>query len=200
LQQVCITNGLYLINGSGQNVYYLSIQYNSFQYGNQILATPVPTALPVGFTAPANWVGYPTASRTPYIEILNNNFGTFLGFSVGNYPGTGRTTSYSVNSRITPVGSTVNSIILRCSLVNNRVGNPMDILDSFTIGGTSFGANINYAPSVNKWVKLSAGSFSSFLITFSDQNLNLISALDNNILITLLFRFSPRMKNDISSM
>jgi len=84
-----------------------------------------------------------------------------------------------------------NSIILRCSLVNNRVGNPMDILDSFTIGGTSFGANINYAPSVNKWVKLSAGSLSSFLITFSDQNLNLISASDNNILITILFRFSP---------
>lgn len=191
LQQVCITNGLYLINGSSQNVYYLSIQYNSFQYGNQILATPVPTSLPAGFTAPSNWVGYPTASRTPYIEILNNNFGTFLGFPVGTYPSAGQTTSYSVNSPKTPVGSTVNSIILRCSLVNNRVGNPMDILDSFTIGGTSFGANINYAPSVNKWVKLSAGSFSSFLITFSDQNLNLISALDNNILITLLFRFSP---------
>ena len=34
LQQFCITNGLYLVNGSGQNVYYFSIQYNSYQYGN----------------------------------------------------------------------------------------------------------------------------------------------------------------------
>ena len=74
----------------------------------------------------------------------------------------------------------------------------MDILDSFTIGATSFGTNINYAPSVNKWVKLSAGTFSNFLVTFCDQNLNLIQALDNNILITLLFRFPSKklLKNE----
>lgn len=193
LQQFCITNGLYLINGSGQNVYFFSIQYNSYQYGNQIITTLVPTALPSGFTAPANWTGFPSVSRTPSIEILNNNFGTFLGFTAGFYPALNTTSNYSVNSLITPVGSFVNSIIIRCSLVNNRVGNPMDIIDSFTIGQTNFGANINYAPSVNKWVKLSSGTFSNFLITFCDQNLNLIEALDNNILITLLFKF-PSVK------
>ena len=193
LQQFCITNGLYLINGSGQNVYFFSIQYNSYQYGNQIITTLVPTALPSGFTAPANWTGFPSVSRTPSIEILNNNFGTFLGFTAGFYPALNTTSNYSVNSLITPVGSFVNSIIIRCSLVNNRVGNPMDIIDSFTIGQTNFGANINYAPSVNKWVKLSSGTFSNFLITFCDQNLNLIEALDYNILITLLFKF-PSVK------
>jgi len=189
LQQYCITNALYLVNATGQNVYYLSIQYNSFQYGNQIIATPVPTTLPAGYTNPAG-MAFPTVSRTPYLEVLSaNNFGTFLGFTSGTFPNAGQTTSYSVNSPITPVGSYVNSIILRCSLVNNKVGNPMDILDSFTIGATSFGANINYAPSVNKWVKLSSGTFSNFLITFCDQNLNMLQALDNNILITLLFKF-----------
>ena len=80
---------------------------------------------------------------------MNNNFKTFLGFPVGNY-GINQSTNYSTNSTLTPQGSTINSIIVRCSLVNNRVGNPMDILDSFTIGATSFGSNINYAPSVNK--------------------------------------------------
>ena len=75
-----------------------------------------------------------------------------------------------------------------------NLGNPMDIIDSFTIGQTNFGANINYAPSVNKWVCLSAGTFSNFLITFCDQNLNIIQALDINILITLLFKFpSPNL-------
>jgi hypothetical protein len=198
LQQFCITNGLYLVNGSGQNVYYFSIQYNSYQYGNQVITTLVPTSLPSGFTAPSNWIGYPLVSRTPTLEILNNNFGTFLGFTAGLYPALNTTSSYSVNSPITPIGSYVNSVIIRCSLVNNRVGNPMDIIDSFTIGQTNFGANINYAPSVNKWVKLSSGTFSNFLITFCDQNLNLIQALDNNILITLLFKFpSPRLlKNE----
>ena len=198
LQQFCITNGLYLVNGSGQNVYYFSIQYNSYQYGNQVITTLVPTSLPSGFTAPSNWIGYPLVSRTPTLEILNNNFGTFLGFTAGFYPALNTTSNYSVNSPITPIGSYVNSVIIRCSLVNNRVGNPMDIIDSFTIGQTNFGANINYAPSVNKWVKLSSGTFSNFLITFCDQNLNLIQALDNNILITLLFKFpsTKLLKNE----
>ena len=100
----------------------------------------------------------------------------------------GTTVNFSGNSGITPVGSTVNSIILRCSLVDNKVSVPMDILDSFTIGGVGFGQNINYSPQVSKWVKLSAGSFSNFYITFCDQNLNNLSALDNNIMVTLLFR------------
>ena len=188
LQQIMISNGYYLINGSGQNVYYYSIQYNSYQYGNQVLAYTVPTSLPSGYSAPSNWAGYPSVSRTPYITITANTFGTFLGFTAGNYPAANYTQAYSANSSITPVGSTVNSIILRCSLVDNKVGTPMDILDSFTIGGTSFGANINYASTVPKWVKLSSGSFSNFYITFTDQNLNLLAALDDNILITLLYR------------
>jgi hypothetical protein len=52
LQQYCITNGLYLVNDSGQNVYSFSIQYNSYQYGNQITTTLVPSSHPGGFTTP----------------------------------------------------------------------------------------------------------------------------------------------------
>ena len=197
LQQWMISKGYYLINGAGQNVYYYSIQYNSYQYGNQLLAYLVPTSLPAGYSYPAgytistifNGAGFPTVSRTPSLSILVNTFGTFLGFSAGDYPSTANNTANSsINSTITPVGSTVNSIIMRCSLVDNKVSVPMDILDSFTIGGVGFGNNINYAPQVAKWVKLSTGSFSNFLITFCDQNLNNLAALDNNIMVTLLFR------------
>ena len=92
------------------------------------------------------------------------------------YGGNTHTATYSVNSSITPVGSTVNSFIVRCSLVDNKVGIPMDILGSFTIGRTSFGADINYSQIVPKWVKLASGSFSNFYITFCDQNLNLLAA------------------------
>ena len=68
-----ISYGYYLINGSGQNVYYYSIQYNSYQYGNQVLAYTVPTSLPSGYSAPSHWAGYPSVSRIPlsqYLEIL----------------------------------------------------------------------------------------------------------------------------------
>jgi hypothetical protein len=65
----------------------------------------VPSSLSSGFTAPSNWVGFPSVSRTPTLEILNNNFGAFLGFTTGLYPALNTTSDYSVISPITPIGS-----------------------------------------------------------------------------------------------
>ena len=79
---------------------------------------------------------------------------------------------------------------MRCSIVKNTVASPNDILDSFPIqSGSAFGTNINYLPTIPRWVRVSAGNFSNFVITFTDQNLNLLASLDNNILITLLLKF-----------
>ena len=80
LQQWFISNGFYLRTSAGQNVFYMTVQYNTFQYGNQILATPVPTSLPTGYTQPSNFSGYPTVSRTPYITILSASSNSFNNF------------------------------------------------------------------------------------------------------------------------
>jgi len=207
LQQFMITNGFYLYNTStGQNVYYISVNVNAFQYGNQILAYAVPTSLPAGLSIPTGFTtstifggyGFPTVSRTPYFTfpqlLTTPTIGTFLGFgstsSTVNIPAAGSTTNQSNNSTFTPQGSQVNSLIMRCSIINNPVSSVPDILDSFPIpSGTSFGTNINYTPQIEKWIKLNSGSFSSFTITFTDQNLNTLTALDSNILITLLIKF-----------
>lgn len=213
LQNWMISNGYYLINSStGQNVYYIQMVYNTYQYGNQLLFSPVPTSLPAGYSLPSGYTtgtifggnGFPTVSRTPYITIYNltnNSFGNFLGFGNTstdiNIPATIPTiTSYSINSTSTPIGSTINSIIMRCSIVKNNVSTPNDILDSFSItANTAFGTNINYTPAIPKWVKVSGGSFSNFIITFTDQNYNLLPALDSNILITLLLKFPDKKNN-----
>jgi hypothetical protein len=129
--------------------------------------------------------GFPLVSRTPSIEILSNNFGTFLGFTTGLYPNFGFTTDYNVLNTFTPVGSNINNLIVRSSLVDNEVGFPTDIVDSMAITST-FGSNINYVPPVLKWVKLASGIYQYFTITFVDQNLNRVYALDNNICITLM--------------
>ena len=52
--------------------------------------------------------------------------------------------------------------------------------------------NINYTPNIEKYVKVSSGSFSNFILTFNDQNFNLLQALDNNILITILLKFPSK--------
>jgi hypothetical protein len=136
IQQFCVSNGFYLIENSTQNyVYYINVLFNPTYYANQIILKTVPTVIPADFTVPANWAGYPTVSRTPYVEILStNHFGKFLGFTAGNY-GINSEVAYSGNSNQTPVGSTVNSLIISCSLVNNNVSSQTDVVDAFAING-----------------------------------------------------------------
>ena len=188
LQQFCVSNGLYLIENSTQNnLYYINVLFNPTYYANQIILKPIPTSLPSGFTAPANWAGYPTVSRTPYVEILSNNhFGKFLGFTEGNYV-FNSTIAYSGNSNQTPVGSTVNSLVIRCSLVNNNVSSQTDVVDAFAING-DFGRNLNFNNNIEKWIKLNAGRYSSFTVSIVDQNMNDIQILDSNILINFIVR------------
>ena len=198
IQQTCIANGLYLIDNNNNYVYYLILTTNITSYANQILALTVPLTLPSGYTQPTNWIGYSTYSsvRTPYITIPNNNtFGVFLGFTAANYPPSLQTTSYSINSnQMPPVGSNVNSIIMRCSLINNSVTFPSDILDSFPITNVSFGSNISFSNNIEKWIKLTPGSYSSFSLTLVDQNLNNLVMNDPNILITLLISLKNKLK------
>ena len=186
IQQFCITYGLYLINSSGQYVYYLTLLYNINTYGVQLITTLVPTSLPSGYTEPSNWIGYYSTSLCPQLVILNNNFGKVIGFNQGTYPSV-NTSNASTLNQIIPIGSNVNSVIVRCALVENHCGVPTDILDVFPITST-FGSNINYQPYALKWVKLSTGIYQYIDIVFSDQNLNTLVIQDTNLTISLLIK------------
>jgi len=186
IQQECINQGYYLINASGQYVYYLTLLYNPTTYGVQLICQPVPTSLPGGWSTPTNWNGFPTTTLVPILQVESAEFGKLIGFNAGNYPPNySTTTNYNILNTFTPVGSNINNLIVRSSLVDNEIGFPTDIVDSLAITST-FGSNINYVPPVLKWVKLSAGIYQYFNITFVDQNLNSIYALDNNVCITLM--------------
>ena len=190
IQQFCIEKGMYLTDGSGNNVYFVSITPNSTAYANQIITKLVPLDV-TGYTQPTNFAGYPLVTkRPPYIEILSNNFGKYLGFTAGNY-GITQTADYNVLSNIIPSATTVNSLLVKCSLVHNGCSNQSDILDAFAIGGSSggtFGGNLNYTNNIEKWVRISEGRYNNFIVTIVDQNNNEISILDNNLLINFLIR------------
>lgn len=188
IQQFSIQNLLYMVDSTGNNVYFISLAYNITFYANQLITKVVPTSFPAGHTTPNGFAGLPTVARTPYIEILDNNdFGKLLGFTPGNY-GINKTTNFSINSNIIPKGSIVNSLVVKCSLVNNGVSNQSDILDAFAISGGGFGENLNFNNTIEKWVSLNPGRYSNFTITILDENFNDINILDNNILINFLIR------------
>jgi hypothetical protein len=187
LQQYFIDQKLYLTDASGNNIYYMSFTQNLNYYANQVITKQIPSSLPSGWTAPSGFPYPPTAFRAPYIEILNNNFTKLIGLSTGNY---GRDLSGNLSqlSNITPQAANVNSLIVKCSLVNNGVSNVSDIVDAFAISNGKFGENLNYNNNIEKWVRLSPGRYNNFIVTIVDQNLEDINILDNNLLINFLIR------------
>ena len=189
LENFMILNSLYLIDSStGNYIFYLQLFTSSTYYSNQILSFAVPSSLPSGYTAPVGWPGFPAAASTPLMTVLNNNLTKLLGFSAGSYPPVTQSTNYSILSNLLPpVGSPVNSIIVRCSLIDNAVAMPTDILDSFSINA-SFGSNINYSPNYEKWISVRKGTYSNITITFVDQDFNNIAIVDPNVIITLLIK------------
>jgi hypothetical protein len=199
IQQVCIDYGAYLIDATGNYVYYQQLVYNSTYYAVQLLLFAVPTTLPTGYSyATAGTSGsiytsaikLPTTAYTPRLVLASTgSISAIIGFKAGTtYPSAQTTTQQSILSTLTPVGSTVNSIIMQCSLVHNPVSVPSDILDSMPISSTSFGSNITYDPSFEKFITLSNGTFNNFTFSFRDQNLNEIYARDPNVSITLIIR------------
>lgn len=189
LQQQMILNGLYLINPDGKYVYYVTFLYNPTTYGVQLILQTVPLSLPVGWTQPSNWVGYSATTRTPRITITTNNFGKIIGFAPATYPATTSTVDISFLNTLVPLGSNINSIIIRCNLIDNMIGFPSDILDTMPISNTTFGSNINYTPMGGlKWVKMVAGTYQKMEIQFVDQNLNAMNIIDNNVCISLLIK------------
>ena len=199
IQQVCINYGAYLIDSTGNYVYYQQLVYNTTYYSVQLLLFSVPTTLPTGYSyATAGSLGsvyttavkLPTTAYTPqFVLASTGSIATIIGFKTGpTYPSAQTTTQQTLLSTLTPVGSTVNYLILQCSLVNNPVTMPSDILDSMPIKDTSFGSNITYDPSFEKYVSLSNGSFNNFTFSFRDQNLNEIYARDPNVSIILIIR------------
>lgn len=186
INQFCIINGFYLIDSNGDYVYYFKIVDNATYYKVQLLLYSVPSSLPTGYTLPSNFAGFPTIPTTPEFVILNNNFQILTGFNAGTYGGGNVDLSYL--SQNTPLGANVNSLIIRCSFINNNISFPNDILDVIPIEGATFGENINYSPTFEKWTNIINGSYSSMTISIVDQNYNTIYSLDNNICITFLIR------------
>ena len=196
LQKFMMDNRIHSVDASQNNIFYLSMAPNATVYGNQIILKAIPTTLASGVTSPTgtspSFPGLPTGTaKTPYIEILNNQFTRFLGFTAGNY-GLSATTDQSFVSNITPKGSTVNNLILKCSIVNNNTTNQSDIIDVFSIGaatgGATFGQNLNYKNDIEKWVRITPGTYNSIIITIVDENMQDIAILDNNLLINFLIK------------
>ena len=187
LQSQMVANTHYLINASGDYVYYLEFQENTSRYAVQLNSYPVPTALPTGWSNPGVW-SLPVTAKTPQLTVLStNNFYKVIGFTAGTYPTPTQSTTYSKVSDITPQITPVSSVILTCSIADNRYSIPDNIIFSFAPNVT-YGSQIQVQPSELTWVDIQDGQQQSLTVTFLDQNKNPLPILDTNLVILFSIR------------
>lgn len=187
LQQFCITNGLYLINGS-VNVYYITLVANPNSYGVDLTLFKVPTSLPGGYTAPPNWVGYPTTSVTPKLSF-KANFNRIVGFPASTlYDGAGTQTSWT--STFCPQLSPTSSILVSCNIAFNplALNGSASIMHVFSTKGTAYGSMIIAEPNETIWYDINAASGSQLIVEFFNQDFSPLNLLDPQTTIQLLVR------------
>lgn len=197
LQSVLITNGHYLVNGSGQNVYYLEILENASAYAIQLNCFAFPTALPAGWTNPSG-VTFPGVASTPQFIIpalTTSTFTTLIGVNPGTYPAVVQATTYSKISDFTPKTTPVENVLIRCSLLNNQISNPPDIIYSFNAASTGFGNLINAQPYQFLYLSVNDGYYSNIEIQFIDQQYRAININDPSIIVQLAFKSKNQTKS-----
>jgi hypothetical protein len=189
IQQQLIANNIgYLVNPSGDFVYYIELVENPVFYSVQLNCYACPTVLPGSWSNPGAWT-LPTTTRTPQLDVPSaNNFGRLIGFNSGTFPSPTQLTNYSKISDFVPQISPVQSVVLTCNLLQNKYMSVQNVLYSFTSSGSTFGGLIERAPNFEQWVKVADGDYSSIEIQFLSQDYRPLPIQDVNITVLLLIK------------
>ena len=181
IEYICLQNKYYVVNSSGQNIFFIHLVENSVYYTINIICDLMPTsaqATTLGYTQPsgATW-SYPTTEASSQFIVLDNDFGDLIGYDADQTIGLASDEAEIFNSDNTPNIQPVNSFIIRCNMVSSSYSIPVDVLYSKSIS-TSFGnliqENVNYPI----FVDIANQSFSQCRITITDQTFNNITIND----------------------
>jgi hypothetical protein len=200
-------------------LYPISFSSNYNGYNNAITFQFIPTSLGNTVTQyGTNWLWalgtFPTVSTAPQIVITGTPafnttlFGNIIGFQGGTFPSVLQTivspptvansapyvvlgNSLSASPPFPALATPVNTVCVRCNLVDNSVAMPSDLMDFFPISST-FGSNIYYLPIADNAVKMRSGKHQSLTVTLCDQNFNPLISLDPNVLISILINFPEK--------
>ena len=211
LQWTMINNGHYLINSSGDNVYYVEFIVNPNRYAIQLNTFLVPLALPAGWTQPANFAGFPLIVENPKVDIPVN-FSSIVGyepingvefFSSPNVNNTFVPTSpptastyyctkdgagtLSYLSNVAPNVQPNSSIYVSISNINNPYSQPSSIIYAIT-PTVGIGEQVIEAPPNFMWNKLIDGTYNQLRVQLLGIDKQPLTIRDPNMTIMLTIR------------
>lgn len=205
LQYNFIRNGHYLVNASGENVYYAEMVVNANRYAIQINTNLVPTALPVGWSNPAGMV-FPLQTFNPVITIPAN-FSNIIGYTAGfatnnnvnnayvpptpsvsnNYVAKDALGNLSYLSNLAPNVQPNSSIFLSISNINNPYSQPSSIIYSVT-PTVSIGEQVIERPPNFMWNRMIDGTYNELRMTILGIDKSPIQLNDPNMTILLTIK------------
>jgi hypothetical protein len=128
------------------------------------------------------------ASANSYVvsvsqSVLTPITGTFYSMGASQSPSYSTIQTFSSSSvpQVTPLSS----YVLTCNLLNNNYAVPNSLLYSFSPQAT-FGSQFTIAPNQYSFIDIQPGQYTSFQISFLDQNNNPTILQDNNLVILLI--------------
>lgn len=191
IQLAMKTNGHYLVDAAGKDVYFFKLQLNQVYYANTFTLTPVPSALPVGWTNPASMV---LTGQTMQL-IMPQGMGKVLGLSPASYPSAAQSSVFQFNSNLTPEITPVSFVYVHCDFVSDTRFNATtsDVISQIIVTNTSRGALFNLNPSTITFLPVTGGYYKKITIRLTDQeNRPLVVRDTSAVLIALLLK---EMKN-----
>lgn len=180
-QSIMILNNHYLINSEEQYVYFLEFVVNATLYAVQINTYPLDDTTTDTLPTGADW-SIPSTSSYPSFNVNSTAFGEVIGYEIGSF------TSGSSTSSKAPQVTPYSSILVSCSLVNNRAIIPSNILTSYTPLGTSIGSLFKFEPNYTLFSDIDDGQYTQITIEFRDQLGRALVIQDPNMLITLYLK------------
>lgn len=190
LHFVMKSNGHYLVNGDGDEVYYITIQENPVYYSFTFTFDLVPIVVPVGWTDPAGFLTVPPlAVKTMCLVVPATPIRDILGMNAQTFPAVPAAVRTQKNSDYVPQITNTTAINVHCPMVNNSNFNASnsDVLYTFS-PNTSYSEFISIEPSNLVFLPCHTSSFSELKLTLTDQNNQALDVRDWNWNATILLQ------------
>jgi len=191
LQFTMIQNGHYLVDNTGDNVYYAEFIVNASRYAVQINTFLVPLALPAGWSNPAGLV-FPLTTFNPIITLpanINKIFGYVVNFATDQnlnnayVPPVSPYVSKLANGTLSYISTTSpqvqpnSSVLLNISNIDNYYSQPTGIIYTI-VPNVAVGEVISEKPPQFAWNKMINGTYNELRMTILGSNLAPITIND----------------------
>lgn len=189
LRWYLITNGYYIYNNTtGEQTVYCELRVNASTYSVEFVSYPMPTSLPTGYTA-GSAITFPATTLAPQLTVLDNNFGTLIGYEAGDFPATQQIVLTTTSSTQTPQLSDVINVLLNLDVVSNPFSPSSFVIHSISPANTQYGRLITDNPNELSFVPCQPCGRDSITLSFTNQNGLALDMIDYDITIKLLLRY-----------